>query len=141
MDEKQREELDRFYRSTKYLVRTDGGDVTLAIDTNSTDMDDLSSAAGAASWAFMTAWNPGSEPLPAEENERRQNELIEILNTKGLKFLPGTTEDPEAKWEPEESVLVFGIDREGAVELARSFGQNAIVFGRTGEPTQLVWCV
>lgn len=142
MDEARRDELDRFYRSTRYLVRTDGGsDITFSIDVNSSEVDDLAASAGADSWAFMTAWNPGSNPLPADENSRRQEDLMQILNDRGLKFLPGSTEDPEEKWDSEESLLVFGIDRGDAVELARSFGQNAIVFGRIGDPTQLVWCM
>jgi hypothetical protein len=140
MDEEKRNELDRFYRSTDYVVRSDDGEIILSIDTNSREIDDLMAAAGVRSWAFLTAWNPGSQPLPRDENDRRQERLMADLKDSRFKFLRGTTVDPMDKWEPVESFFVLGIERDDAAALATKYGQNAIVFGRISEPSELVWC-
>ena len=41
---------------------------------------------------------------------------------------PGRASDPDGVWAPEDSRLVFGVDRQAAAGLAADFDQNAIVW-------------
>ena len=42
---------------------------------------------------------------------------------------------------PEESLLVWGIDRDSAADLGAEFGQFAVVFGEAGGPAELLPCL
>lgn len=97
-------------------------------------LDEFLSSKGAYSWAFLTAWNPGSILLTLEENKIRNSELIRELGSFESIEGEGKAED----WK-EESFLVFGIDLRNALELAKKFGQNAIVFGTYAKPAELVF--
>jgi hypothetical protein len=141
MHDERRAELEQVYRSTHYVVRRGGGDLVIVIGTLCPALDELIKDRGSTSWAFLTAWNPYSRQLSGEENALRQNTLFEKLGSLGLSFLHGAGQDPLGKWPPEESVLIIGAELETAVPLAKEFQQNAIVFGRIGEPAELIWCV
>jgi hypothetical protein len=54
--------------------------------------------------------------------------------------LRGAGAGDDGRWAPEPSLLVLGLPRAEAVELARRFGQEAIVAGRRGAPAELVYC-
>lgn len=41
-------------------------------------------------------------------------------------------------WPPEKSLLILEIEREEAHELGRQFGQNAIVYGKSGGTPELL---
>ncbi len=88
--------------------------------------------------AFITAWNPFSQPLTAQENEERHQALIAEIKSRSLSFLPGVGQHPSNNWLGEQSVLVLGLSLEAAKTLGRRFEQNAVVWtGRDGVP-QLV---
>jgi len=88
--------------------------------------------------AFITAWNPFSQQLTAQENEDRQQALIAEIKGRSLSFLPGVGQHPSNNWPGEESVLVLGLSLEAAKTLGRRLEQNAVVCtGRDGVP-QLV---
>lgn len=92
-----------------------------------------------ASWAFVTAWNPQSQPLSKLENDLRQQVLKEELTEAGYHFLPAVGMGDDPPWE-EESLLVLQMEREPAVALGRQWNQHAIVHGMVGAPAALVWC-
>lgn len=140
MDDARRKELDHLYRTTDYVVRVDGEVIVIRIGEHSPAVDELLTESP-RSWAFLTAWNPYSRELTAEENARRQNKLINELNARSFRFLYGAGEDRHHRWPPEESFLILGIDHDAAVGLANKFEQNAIVFGQHGKVAELVWCV
>jgi len=88
--------------------------------------------------AFITAWNPFSQQLTAQENEERHQALIAEIKGRSLSFLPGVGQHPSNNWPGEQSVLVMGLSLEAAKTLGRRFEQNAVVWtGRDGIP-QLV---
>lgn len=93
---------------------------------------------GGRPFAVVTAHNPGSQPLPAEENARRHRELEQVLREGGYELAPGVGRSPDGKWR-EEGFTVFGIGLEEALAVGRRFGQNAIVYGE-GERVALAWC-
>lgn len=91
-------------------------------------------------WAFLTAWNPGSEIQKEPVNRVRQAELEACLREAGHPVLPGVARDPSGEWPDEESLLVFGLGWEKALMLGRRFSQNAIIAGLGEETVQLLRC-
>ncbi len=84
-------------------------------------------------WAIITAWNPMSEPMPADWNAAAQGRLIEAVRALGLAFHPAEgvdASDPPA-WR-EESILVEGLEWKPAVQLIRVFRQGAAVYCASG---------
>lgn len=138
--ERERRRLTRAYEATSYRATCPEGEVVLRIGRCCELLDRLLARAGSACWAFVSAANPGSIQLAPEENARRHAHLLAVLEEGGMAVFPGTGEPDHPGWPAEPSVLVLGIDRSAAMALGRRFGQNAIVFGRIGEPASLVWC-
>lgn len=126
--------LDKAYRATHDRV---GGAFTLRVGERSGELDGLLADHGLTEWAYLTAHNPGSVTLPAAENRARQAALLARLA--GRPIILGEAIAPSSDWEPEPSVLVLGITRDEAIEIARAFGQNAILAGERGGPVRLVW--
>lgn len=135
--------LDRLkaaYEAAVYRVdEGPRGPFTIRCGELSPDADAIVSAAGAESWSYITAANPGSVPLTAADNAARMNRLETILGRRGLAFYRGTGGAGDASWIPEASLLVIGLDEPAALALAREFGQLAIVTGRRGEAARLAW--
>ena len=136
-----REALDAVYRATTYrvFVASDAA-IDIRIGERSPRLDALLSKHGCNAWVFVTAWNPGSQPLQRAENEGRQSELLALLCERGLQWLAGSGVPPDAAWHAEDSVLVLGIDSDEGVAIGRRFGQVAIVAGTVGCPAELVYC-
>lgn len=133
---------DEAYRATTYRVLVPGEEpIDLRIGECSHMLDGLLAKHGCDSWAFITAWNPHSQQRAAEENARRQAELVSVIRERGWIFLEAMGIPADPKWQPEASVLVLGIPREEAVEIATRFRQNAIVVGERGGMAELVYCV
>jgi hypothetical protein len=128
------------YRRTTFLAETPSGRLRLRIGKRSSELDAFLTAHGATTWAFVTAFNPGSVPLSVEENSARQIELETVAAGQGFVCYRGEGIGDDGVWPPERSVLVLGIDRESAERLGRRFGQVAIVFGELGHEAELVMC-
>jgi len=77
---------------------------------------------------FITAWNPFSEATDPATNRQRQDQLRHDVATLGFNAWEGIGIDPSSEWEGEESLLVFGMDRDQASGLGRTYQQNAIVW-------------
>jgi hypothetical protein len=133
--------LDDRYRATTYRVFVpDAAPIDVRIGELCARLDVVLATHAAHTWAFITAWNPGSRQIPAEENEARQAELLGILRERGWRCFDGAGIPDRSDWHPETSVLVLGISKDEAVTLGRRFGQNAITTGRHGEAAELVYC-
>jgi hypothetical protein len=132
--------LDAVYRDTDYWV-DDAPDEPFAIRVGESclELAVLLTAAGEFEWAFVTACNPGSVPLSDEDNSQRMNRLEQAVRQGGWLFYHGHGAGRDGEWPAEPSLLILGISEREALDLARSFGQNAIVAGRLGEPARLVW--
>lgn len=92
------------------------------------------------SWAYLTAWNPGSEIQMEFVNRQKQEELELFLRGAGYAVLPGVAKDPDGQWPDEESILVFDLPWEKALQIGRKFRQNAILAGLGEEAVQLLRC-
>ena len=130
------EELIAAYRATDYRVFADPPFV-LRIGEHCVALDELLAGSGAAGAAFLTAWNPCSEPAPPAVNAARQAELVGIVEAKGWRHWPGEGRGPDPGWPAEPSILILGPSREEARALARDFRQHAIVWAPAGGPAEL----
>jgi len=129
--------LRKAYLQTAYMVRAPQGVHALRIGALHPAFDALVSSAGASTWAFITAWNPGSLPRSAEQNALAQAGLAEVVGGLGLVSWPAEGRADGGGWR-EESVCVLGLEAAGAVALARRFGQLAVVVGQVGEAARLL---
>ncbi len=88
----------------------------------------------AATFAVITAWNPGSgEPRPNEKANRRANDqLAAHLDARMAERWPAIN-SPGSRWR-EESFCVLGIDLEEAWRIGEAFQQRAIYYIEQGRP-------
>lgn len=127
-------ELIRAYLNTTYEVYEPN--IRIRIGELNEELEKLLIEYGEYSWMFITAHNPGSRKLSDKENSERNSSLLADLDSymvfKGRGI--GDTEN----WDPEESYFVLGITLSDATNLAKKYGQNAIVFGRIRGLPELV---
>ena len=128
------------YRRTSFNVSTPAGIISLRCGRRSPELDALLKEAGTSCWAYLTAYNPNSQQLSAEENRRRQDDLVAEVSAKS-RVLHGEGAGDEGDWPPEPSVLVLGMNRQEAERVGSKYGQNAVVVGVLGGPAELLICV
>lgn len=134
--------LDQPYRATRYIVDFDDAPVVLRVGEHSPELDRRLHHEGLepeAPWAFMTAHNPGSVLRDASDNETAQRRLKKALVERGYRPRSGRGEPVDGSWSAEPSFFVPGIMPAEALDLARAFGQAAILVGRVGDPAGLLW--
>jgi len=122
------------YRSARYRVASPQGDVLLPIDAVAPSVAALLAQADAPWAVFVTAHQPFSHPVSAEENTARQAELLAWAIARGMSWLTGEGGPPEDMstgisnaWAPEPSLLLFIDDPAIADTLMLTFEQNAVV--------------
>ena len=130
--------LLELYEATRYEAHLPQGTVVLRHGEPAAALDALLDPA-APSWAFLTAWNPGSRKLSRPENERRQKALMLELSGR-FRLFHGAGIGDDAAWPPELSVLALGIPHREALERGRSWGQLAVLLGARGEPARVTPC-
>ena len=127
-------ELIAAYRNARDRVETPDGDVLLRLDAVNPCVAALLAQADAPWAAFVTAYQPFSQSVSAEENATRQEELLAWAIARGLPWLPGDGGPPDEAgagtadaWAPEPSLLLFIDDAAVADTLMQTFEQNAVV--------------
>lgn len=133
-------DLWRAYETTVFCATVDGEDVRIRPGDTDARLEQALEARNVTAWAFITAWNPGSQLLSRSENDLRQRSLRDELERRGFAMAEGQGEPADVTWEPEASVLVFGIDEADAVALGVKYGQFAVVVGRRRGRARLVAC-
>jgi hypothetical protein len=133
--------LWQVYRATSYEASTPGAALRIRVGQREPALEELLASNAASCWCFITAWNPRSQRLPRAENDRRNAVLQRELERLGRgSVIPGIGRPDDPGWEPEESWLALGVDRESAIALGRQFEQNAVVWGERGGPARLLDC-
>lgn len=80
-------------------------------------------------WLIITAHNPASRRLRADENQAREQALERWLDTKGYSWHPCIARADSGDWPDETGCLVLNPD-DGLCHAAGSqWGQNAVVLG------------
>ncbi len=131
------DELQRAFEETHYIVHH-VPPFTLRIGLTCSELDALLQATGHDCAAFITAWNPMSEPLPEVENRMHQQRLVDELTDKGYRCIPGIGQHPDNGWPGEESVLVPGLQLGEARLISKAYRQWAFVWAEAGQPSQRV---
>ena len=90
-------------------------------------------------WAFVSASNPFSIKISTEENEKRHQSLINLVNNSELRCIEGEGKSEDSSWS-EKSLLILDISKKDAIKLAQTFEQNALVFGYFNRAPELVLC-
>lgn len=111
----------------------------LRVDQHCPDLDAWLNSVGEACWSYLTAANPASRQLDDEANAARQAALMARVVALGRPFLRGQSLADDARWPPEPSLLVGGMEQREAAALATQFGQNAFLFGLRGQAATLCW--
>ncbi len=133
-------ELTAAYLATRYeVIAPDRERLVLRVGELHPELDRRLAVLGVAQWAFLTAFNPWSEPLSEAENDLRQEALFRKLDAEAYARWPGAGIGATGEWPPEPSVLVLGLDEDVARRLSREFQQNAWVQGAVGGPARLLW--
>jgi hypothetical protein len=114
--------------------------VRIRIDEAHPALDALLAARGHRHWAYVTAHNPGSVPLTADENRARHARLEADVRARGYEAFPGEGVGDDGEWSPEASLLILGMPRAEATALGHAYAQRAVVWGDVGEPALLVIC-
>lgn len=128
------------YRATRYVVPVLG--LTLRVGQSHSDLDTVLRQHSATSWMFISACNPWSAAaLCRYENLALHQNLLDAIRAAGLTLFEGVGEADDGQWPAESSVLVLGVDEVIARAWGERFAQNAVLFGRTDEKAQLLWCL
>ncbi len=143
-DFEDRARLERAYRATRYTAAREGVSVCIRIGEVCAQLDPWLVAAHAQEWAYVTACNPRSRVLSSEQNAARMAALVVDLGVIGWPMVhgagePAPDEASQVNWTAEPSVLVLGLSREAALELAVRYDQHAFVYGRRGQAAELIW--
>lgn len=133
------QELIEAYRATLFRCGEGSDAFVLRIGAHSAALEDLYTAAGVSTAAYVTAFNPRSEAQSADVNAIAHARLGTELAATGYRLVEGAGEDPEGPWPAEQSYLVLGMQLEAAQEVGRRYGQNAIVWaGADAVPTLIL---
>lgn len=130
-------DLRQAFEETHYIVHH-RQPFTLRIGQQSHELDSLLQDVGRDCAAFITAWNPMSQPLSRAENLKRQQCLIDEVKGFDLPIVPGIGQHPSDSWPGEESILVLGLQVESSRALEKSFEQLALVWVKKGYPIELI---
>jgi len=131
------DQLLQSYRNTDYRVEGEPT-FTIRIGERCATLEALLSARDLKEAAFLTAWNPWSQPTSEADNTAAQDRLARDLTASGYTVLNGEGVGLGGDWPPEPSFLILGIARDTATALSKAFGQNAYVHIRTGQPAELI---
>ncbi|TVP85057.1 MAG: DUF3293 domain-containing protein [Thioalkalivibrio sp.] len=124
------------YRAAEYVTPVGGRVCRFQVDRPTpAPLGAWLDAEGPAGW--LSAFNPGSRPLPILENLERHQALWDRLQDEGLTASAGYAADPAGVWPDETSLLVFAIGLARLNRLALEFGQLAFLWLEPGEPARL----
>ena len=89
-------------------------------------------------FCLLTAANPFSQELTLAENGERNLELERQIKALGLGYSWSYGEQSDSSWR-EDGFVIFDVSLETAMLLARTFDQNAILYGQDAR-VALAWC-
>lgn len=131
------DQLIKAYLQTDYCFKVDDKEICINIGVKNQDLDNLLEKLNASQWIFITAYNPMSEKYSDQENQNRQNNLIEDIKNQKLKYFFGEGRGQDKNWAPEQSLLVIDIKDQDTLVLIKKYNQKAIVKGEKNKPPYL----
>ncbi len=124
------------YLDTHYVIRLPGGQ-RASLRIGEPVPESVCDWVG-RDWPLLciSACNPRSQRLSPMANRRLMRELLCALTDEGHSTRPGVGHIPGNAWR-EASIFVLAVSVNRADQLARRFGQNAIVTADEGECVRL----
>ncbi len=126
-------ELATAYAAADYAVVLDGEPLPLRVGEPAADLE---AYVPAPRYAFITAWNPASQPRSDTANEAADALLVAQLDAAGVPRHPAWAQGPDSVWR-EPGWLVAGIGEDDLIRLAVEFGQAGVLDWHAGEPVRL----
>lgn len=126
-------ELARAYAGAVYSVALDGDTLPLRVGQPAADLEAYWPARG---YAFLTAWNPASQPHSDEANHTADGLLVAELDAAGIARLAACAQSPDGQWR-EPGWLLSDAEEHVVERLAQEFGQAGILSWRCGTPVRL----
>jgi hypothetical protein len=120
--------LIKAYRDAVYLIQLGDQEITLQVNQASHQLVKLMEEWDVSTAAFLTAFNPYSQTLDAQENEARQKKMWADAQPMCPKIFPGLGCDQCHQWPHELSMLALGIHLKDAQTLADRYEQNAFLW-------------
>lgn len=122
-------ELLNNYKNTDYWFAVGKKTITLTIGQKNNDFDRLCERFDQTTGTFITACNPQSQLLTKSENKIRNEQLATLLEQMTeIHCFSGEGQDRDKQWPPEASFMVLGLKKKTAIDLAREYQQNALVW-------------
>jgi len=128
--------LVKAYRNAHYFVHHGEEVYLLKVGEVNHALSILLLSYRASSAAFLTAYNPYSQMRSEAENQAAHQKLLAELAQAGIETIDGLGTDPRDDWSAEPSVLVLGLSRSRAEQLADQYSQNAFLW--IANPSALV---
>ncbi len=133
------------YQKAHYLVLLPGEsgadiEVSFRINQSNQQIDKLMELHGKQMACFITPCNPKGVRIDDKENLRLMQELESTVQQKQLPYYFGQGGDSNGAW-IEKSLLIIGIDKDVADELAHQYEQNAVVWLELGSAPELRWYI
>jgi len=126
-------ELACAYASAVYSVALDGDTVPLRVGQPAADLEAYWPA---RSYAFLTAWNPASQPHSDEANRTADGLLVAELDAAGIARLAACAQSPDGQWR-EPGWLLADAQDPLVERLAQAFGQAGVLSWPCGTPVRL----
>lgn len=126
-------ELATAYAAAAYTVLLDRRELPVRVGQRAAALE---TALPAARYAFLTAWNPASDPRPEDANEAADARLSARLDGLGIMRVPAHAQSPDGRWR-EPGWLLCGCRPAQVLALAREFGQAGTIEWTRGEPVRL----
>ena len=127
------EALAAAYHAARYVADTPSGTFVVVVGELASVLE---ATIEADSFAFITAWNPASQPRGKDQNEAADARLVVELDALAIRRWPMQASAPDGRW-GEPGWLLAGIDPAALDHLARTFGQAGTLFWRRGTPVRL----
>jgi len=122
------------FLDTDYAVRDGGMWRVVRIGERHPRIEILVKSTG----VFITGWNPFGKRASAAANDARNRAMARILAARGYRTLPHQGIGRDGAW-AEDGFFVRDMRAKTARNLARAFGQLAIVAIARGRKAELVW--
>ncbi|HEY0505212.1 MAG TPA: DUF3293 domain-containing protein [Lysobacter sp.] len=126
-------ELASAYAAADYVVVLDGEPLPLRVGQPAMDLE---AYVPATRYAFITAWNPASQPRSDTANEAADLLLVAQLDAVGAPRHPAWAQGPSGDWR-EPGWLVANLGEDHLVRLAIEFGQAGVLDWPAGQPVRL----
>jgi hypothetical protein len=127
------------FHKTSYTVHAPDGDFTLRIGEHSAALQKLMQSEEIHCCALLTAYNPGAQPVDSQANAANQRQLEQAVDALEVPHYRGKNVPADRTGPIEQSVLLLGIDRQRAYQLALQLRQLAFVYADARAVPELVW--